>query len=111
MIRRTVSLAGSFIFCASFFVGAAYGQDDKAAKGKTFVEGQNCTLCHNLDTDEKKMGPSLKGLYKRKTLQNGKPVTDENVMDQVTNGGGGMPGYPDLTADDKANLLAYLHTL
>ncbi len=58
------------------------------------------------------MGPSLKGLFKRKTLQNGKPVNDANVLAQINNGGNGMPAYGDmLSADDKANVLAYLHTL
>jgi cytochrome c2 len=81
-----------------------------AAKGKEVFE--QCQVCHNVDTDEKKMGPSLKGLFKRKTLQNGKPVNDANVLAQINAGGNGMPAYGDmLSADDKANLLAYLHTL
>jgi cytochrome c2 len=80
------------------------------AKGKELFE--QCSVCHNTDTDEKKMGPSLKGLFKRKTLQSGKPVNDDNVMAQINNGGNGMPAYADmLSADDKANILAYLHTL
>jgi cytochrome c2 len=80
------------------------------AKGKEVFE--QCQVCHNVDTDEKKMGPSLKGLFKRKTLQNGKPVNDANVTAQINAGGNGMPAYGDmLSADDKANLLAYLHTL
>ncbi|MGC2656654.1 MAG: c-type cytochrome, partial [Bryobacteraceae bacterium] len=81
-----------------------------AAKGKEVFE--QCSVCHNVDTDEKKMGPSLKGLFKRKTLQSGKPVNDENVLSQINNGGNGMPAYADmLSAQDKADVLAYLHTL
>ena len=58
------------------------------------------------------MGPSLKGLFKHKALSNGKPVNDANVLAQINAGGNGMPAYADmLSADDKANLLAYLHTL
>jgi len=80
------------------------------AKGKEAFE--QCTVCHNVDSPEKKMGPSLQGLFKRKTLQSGKPVNDANVMAQINNGGNGMPAYGDmLTASDKANILAYLHTL
>ena len=87
--------------------GAAKGDP---AKGKETFE--QCAVCHNVDTDEKKMGPSLKGLFKRKTLVTGKPVTDENVLAQINNGGNGMPGYADmLSADEKTDLLAYLHTL
>ena len=58
------------------------------------------------------MGPSLQGLFKKKTLSSGKPANEENVLNQINNGGNGMPAYGDmLSAEDKANLLAYLHTL
>ena len=53
-----------------------------AAKGKDVFE--QCGVCHNVDTDEKKIGPSLKGLYKRGKLKNGKPVNDENVLHRLT---------------------------
>lgn len=115
MIRQTFKFASSFFLCASMTVGLAAAAQDKAktgdpAKGKELFE--QCAVCHNVDTDEKKMGPSLKGLFKRKTLQSGKPVNDENVLNQINNGGNGMPAYADmLSADDKANILAYLHTL
>ena len=113
-MRRTyvVSILG---LAVSIGIGLTAGQmkaADKgdAAKGKDAFE--QCAVCHNVDTDEKKMGPSLKGLFKRKTLQSGKPVNDANVLSQINNGGNGMPAYADmLSADDKANILAYLHTL
>ena len=58
------------------------------------------------------MGPSLKWLFKHKTMAGGKSVNDANVLAQINNGGNGMPAYADmLSADEKANLLAYLHTL
>jgi mono/diheme cytochrome c family protein len=54
----------------------------------------------------------LKGLFKRAKLQSGKPVNDANVLEQINNGGNGMPAYADmLSAQDKADVLAYLHTL
>ena len=34
-----------------------------AAKGKETFE--QCAVCHNVDSPEKKMGPSLQGLFKR----------------------------------------------
>jgi cytochrome c len=113
MIRRTFSIAGSILFCMTLAVGVAAG--NKAAKGdsqKGKAVFEQCALCHNVDSPEKKMGPSLQGLFKRKTLANGKPMTDANVIAQINDGGNGMPPYNDtLSADDKANLLAYLHTL
>lgn len=80
-----------------------------AAKGKTLFT--QCAVCHNTDTDEKKVGPSLKGLFQRKKLVTGKKVSDENVLAQINSGGGGMPSFASLAAEDKENLLAYLHTL
>jgi len=114
MIRRTIFCAGSILFCASLCVSAAFAAD-KAAKGdadKGKAVFEQCSMCHNIDSPEKKMGPSLQGLYKKKTLQNGKPVNDANVLAQINVGGNGMPGYADmLSSDDKADLLAYMHTL
>ena len=111
MIRFTGFLALTAILTFNLAAGskAGAGKAD-AAKGKETFE--QCAVCHNVDNDEKKMGPSLKGLFKHKTLANGKPVNDANVAAQINAGGNGMPGYADmLSADEKANVLAYLHTL
>ena len=115
MFRQKFFAASSLIMGAALALSLAAagpkaeGKGD-VAKGKEAFE--QCAICHNVDTDEKKMGPSLKGLFKRKTLNNGKPVNDANVLAQINAGGNGMPAYSDmLSADDKANILAYLHTL
>jgi cytochrome c2 len=109
MVRYTFALAGSVLFFMTLSVGMAAEKGD-AAKGKEVFE--QCAMCHNVDTPEKKMGPSLQHLFQHKTMTNGKPVTDANVLTQINNGGNGMPPYNDmLSAQDKANLLAYLHTL
>ena len=117
MVRQKFLAVGSAIVFATLALsvsvagvpkgGAAKGD---AAKGKEVFE--QCAICHNVDNDEKKMGPSLKGLFKRSKLSSGKPVNDANVSAQIDAGGNGMPGYKDmLSADDKANVMAYLHTL
>lgn len=107
MIRRTLIFVGSSLLGATLAFGASSGN---AAKGKEVFE--QCSVCHDVTTGEKKMGPSLKGLFKRQKLYNGQPVTEANVLKQINNGGGGMPAYADmLSADDKANLIAYLKTL
>jgi mono/diheme cytochrome c family protein len=117
MLRHKLLTAGFLVLFASLTAAVAANQKDgskgDAAKGKTSFE-TNCAVCHNVDTDEKKMSnaPSLKGLFKRKTLQNGKPMNDANVLEQINSGGNGMPPFTDmLSADDKANVMAYLHTL
>ena len=79
-------------------------------KGKDVFD--QCAVCHNTDTDDVKMGPSLKGLFKHEKLKNGKPVNDANVLAQINDGGNGMPAYQDLLSDEeKANVIAYLKTL
>jgi cytochrome c len=88
---------------------AARGGD--ADKGKSTFE-DNCAVCHNVANDEKKMGPSLKGLFKRPNLKNGKKVTDANVLAVINAGGNGMPAYADMLNDEeKGNVVAYLKTL
>lgn len=113
MTRLSFTSFSSFAVCACLAIGVSVAQKPAkgdAAKGKETFE--QCAVCHNVDTDEKKMGPSLKGLFTHKTMVGNKPVTDANVLAQINTGGNGMPAYADmLSADEKANLLAYLHTL
>jgi mono/diheme cytochrome c family protein len=93
----------------SLTVVAAAPKGD-AAKGKEVF--QQCAVCHSADTDEKKVGPGLKGLFKRDKLVNGKKVTDATVLEKINEGGNGMPPYKDLLTDaQKDDLLAYLKTL
>jgi cytochrome c2 len=81
-----------------------------AAKGKETFE--QCAVCHNVETDEKKMGPSLKGLFSREKLKNGKKVTESNVKALINAGGNGMPSYADMLSDDEKNdVIAYLKTI
>jgi cytochrome c len=79
-------------------------------QGKKVFE--QCAVCHNADTAETKVGPSLKGLFQHKKLKNGKPVADANVLAVINSGGGGMPSFANtLSEEEKDNLLAYLHTI
>lgn len=81
-----------------------------AAKGKEVFE--QCAVCHNADSTEKKMGPGLKGLFKHDKLVNGKKVTDANVRAKIDEGGNGMPAYKDMLSDkEKDDVIAYLKTL
>lgn len=105
----TVALLGA----ASLLLTPTVRADDKGgdpAKGKDVFE--QCSGCHNADSTEKKMGPGLKGLFAKDKLASGKKPTYENVLEQVNEGGNGMPGYKDLLSDqEKKDLLAYLQTL
>jgi len=81
-----------------------------AAKGKVVFE--QCAVCHNPDNEEKKMGPGLKGLFKKDKMANGKKPTDATVRTRIDEGGNGMPQYKDMLSDpEKDDLIAYLKTL
>lgn len=111
MMRKLGLFATVFCFSIAFGVPASAASKGNAAKGKDLVDS-HCTICHNTTTPGTKMGPSLKGLFKQKMLKTGKPVNDKNVLAQINNGGGGMPAFGDqLTSAQKADILAYLHTL
>ena len=90
----------------------AIGADKKgdAEKGKEVF--QQCGVCHNADSTEKKMGPGLKGLFSHDKMLNGKKPTEANVRAKVDEGGNGMPAYKEILSDEeKDNLIAYLKTL
>jgi cytochrome c len=100
LFAGAIALAGSNV----------YAQKGDAAKGKETFD--QCSVCHNADSTEVKMGPGLKGLFKRPKLASGKPVNDANVLGQINAGGNGMPAYKDILSDaEKANILAYLKSL
>ncbi len=71
-----------------------------------------CWLCHNDYTVVAEPGaaPSLRDLFKRPTLRNGRPVTEENVAAFIRSGSLRMPSYsPAYFSDrDLADLLVYL---
>src|SRR5215475_3054936 len=76
-------------FSADAQKGAAKGD---AAKGKDLFAA-NCSVCHNADNTDRKLGPGLKGLFKHPALANLKKVTDANVMAIVNEGGNSMPPF------------------
>lgn len=97
---------------ALLLAGSALAADKKGvpAKGKEVFE--QCGVCHSATTDQKKMGPSLKGLYKKAKLVNGQAPSDASVLAMVNKGKGSMPSFADvLSNEEKTDLLAYLHTL
>ena len=86
------------------------GADGDATKGKEVFE--QCSVCHNSDSAEKKMGPGLKGEFKKDKMANGKAPTEPNVRALINAGGNGMPPYSDMLTDaEKNDLIAYLKTL
>jgi cytochrome c2 len=111
--RLALSLAA--VALAGFSLSAQEKKADKGGAGDA-KQGEKlfeqCSVCHAADSEEKKMGPGLKGLFKKAKLTNGKKVTEENVRAVINAGGNGMPPYEEmLTAEEKNHLIAYLKTL
>jgi len=108
MKKGTLTLASlGLLLTAGLPVTAA---DGDAQKGQAAFD--NCAVCHNADSDETKIGPGLKNVFKREKLVNGKPVTEDNIKALITEGSGAMPPFGDsISADDKNNIVAYLKTL
>ncbi len=105
-----------FVFCAGLALGSvayatANAKQGDPEKGKA-VFNQQCGMCHYAASAENKMGPGLKGLFRKAKLANGKKATEQNVRAQIDEGGNGMPSFKDMLFDrEKADLIAYLKTL
>lgn len=102
---------------ATLLIGAAalaltspFAYADAVSDGATAF-GSKCSVCHNADSAERKIGPGLAGIKDGK-LPSGKDATDENIMVIINQGGNGMPAYESiLTDEEKTSLVAYLKTL
>jgi cytochrome c2 len=82
-----------------------------AEKGSSFYK-TNCLSCHYPDSEDKKMGPGLKGLFqKEKMPYSGRPPTVENIKQQLIRPALVMPSFTKLTEQEMADLIAYLKSL
>jgi mono/diheme cytochrome c family protein len=73
---------------------------------------QACRGCHNTLTDARKSGPSLRVLFGKVRLINGKRTNEENVAELILGGYNGMPAYRNMFRPEEwADLMSYLKTL
>jgi cytochrome c len=87
-----------------------YSRDAEAAKGKQVF--QLCSGCHSTESDKKKVGPSLRGLFKRSSLGDGQPVTEKNIRIVIQKGRDGMPSFSEALSPQQIDqLIAYLKEL
>ena len=90
--------------------GAAERQAERmgaASNGERLF--QQCSGCHSVDTSEKRVGPSLKGLFHKHELANGSPASERGIRRKIRNGGDGMPAYERIfSAKELDDLIAYL---
>jgi len=80
-------------------------------RGKSLFQ-QKCSVCHYDTSDQKKIGPGLKGLSKRGTFANGNKITDDSLKTWIENGDPLMPPFKDvLEAAQIKDVIAYVKTL
>jgi len=120
-MKRLVSGALLVLLCASLVLAQAKDkakkETKKAAPAASTAEGQaqfkeKCAVCHWADKTDKRIGPGLKGLFKREKLFDERPVNEANVRDLIQKGGGKMVGFEDaLDGKQLDAVIAYLKTL
>ena len=87
--------AGSFAFLlfATVLVRPAQATHEPTQTEAWRLVKERCLLCHYVDRTEAKFAPTLKGLFQRQTLMNGKPVNDQSVAEWIADGGPTMPAF------------------
>jgi cytochrome c len=104
--------------CASMLLAQASSKKSggtnsaAVARGKTVFQ-QKCALCHYDTSDQKKIGPGLKGISKRGTFTvNGNKITDESLKTWIENGDQLMPPFKEtLEPAQIKDVIAYVKTL
>jgi cytochrome c len=80
-------------------------------RGMTVYKDQ-CAICHFSDSDAKKIGPGLKGIFKREKFHDGGKVDDPSMEKWILSGGKNMPPFKSvLNTIQIRDLIAYLRTL
>ena len=118
-LRNCAVIAG----CAAVLgAGALLGQDSgkksssgnaaAVARGKSLFQ-QKCAICHYDNSDQKKIGPGLKGVYKRGTFSaNGAKITDDSLKAWIENGDQLMPPFKEVLEPGQIkDVIAYVKTL
>jgi len=104
-------LAASLPLALLGVAGTAQAAAGNAENGKALFEKNQCSVCHKTDSNEKTIGPGLKGIKDGK-LPSGKDATYENILQNLDTGGGGMPSYKDrLSQTEKDDVIAYVMSL
>ncbi|MBZ5703285.1 MAG: cytochrome c [Acidobacteriia bacterium] len=81
-------------------------------RGKALFD-KKCGVCHYPTSEERKIGPGLKGLNKRGVFGvTGGKITDDSLKTWIENGDNLMPPFKDvLGADEIKDVVRYVRTL
>ena len=123
-MNRLLREVALFVICGAVLsAGVALAQDSgkkssggsnaaAVARGKTVFQ-QKCAVCHYDTSDQKKIGPGLKGISKRGTFSvNGNKITDDALKTWIENGDQLMPPFKEtLEPGQIKDVIAYVKTL
>ena len=107
------TLAGAGVLLAQDSGKKAGGANTAAVgRGKSLFQ-QKCSICHYDTSDQKKIGPGLKGLSKRGTFSvNSNKITDESLKTWIENGDQLMPPFKEVLEPAQIkDVIAYVKTL
>jgi mono/diheme cytochrome c family protein len=100
------------LFCLAAATLASAGEPLTRQQQRGKEVFQACRGCHNTLTDARKSGPSLRVLFGKVRLINGKRTNEENVAELILGGYNGMPAYRNMFRPEEwADLMSYLKTL
>ena len=122
MNRFVYGIGLVMIFGAMLGAGALLGQNSAkksgganaaaVGRGKSLFQ-QKCSICHYDTSDQKKIGPGLRGISKRGTFSvNGNKISDESLKTWIENGDQLMPPFKDVLEPGQIkDVVAYVKTL
>ena len=106
-------LGAGAMFAAGSAKKASSTANAAAAKRGKDIFQQKCSVCHYDNSEQKKIGPGLKGISKRGTFSvNGNKITDDSLKTWIENGDQLMPPFKDvLESGQIKDVVAYVKTL
>ena len=112
-ITMAVTLISAAVLLALLRTFVLHPGDSFADEGSELFTSKGCSNCHHVDSRGTKIGPGLKGLFKRDKLPvSGREATEENIRKQLEAPYRNMPSFAGRLAEEQVNqLIAYLRTL
>ena len=123
-VNRFLRIAALVILCGTLAVAASVlaqssgkkssggGSSAAVTRGKSLFQ-QKCAVCHYDTSNQKKIGPGLKGISKRGTFSvNGNKITDDSLKAWIENGDQLMPPFKEVLEEAQVkDVISYVKTL
>jgi cytochrome c len=111
-VCAAAAVCGGIVFAQDSAKKSGGANAAAVGRGKTVFQ-QKCSICHYDNTDQKKIGPGLKGLNKRGTFTvNGNKITDDSLKSWIENGDQLMPPFKEqLEPSQLKDVISYVKTL